>query len=73
MLASAKEASIDRLAIAERIHRRAYEVYVKRGNQLRSDLNDRLQAEEKIRWAEKDARVDEASEESFPASDPPAY
>ena|SRR5260370_31719568 len=28
MPASAKEASIDRLSIAERIHRRAYELYV---------------------------------------------
>jgi len=73
MPASAKEASINRLSLAERIHRRAYELYVLRGNQTRSEIDDWLQAEEEILWAEGDARVDEASEESFPASDPPAY
>jgi Protein of unknown function (DUF2934) len=73
MPASAKEASVNRLSLAERIHRRAYELYVLRGNQSRSEIDDWLQAEEEILWAEGDARVDEASEESFPASDPPAY
>ena len=73
MAASAKEASINKLSLKERIHRRAYELYVLRGNQTRSEIDDWLQAEEEILWAEGDARVDEASEESFPASDPPAY
>jgi hypothetical protein len=34
MQTSSKEASIDRLSLAERIHRRAYELYVQRGNQI---------------------------------------
>jgi len=73
MPGSAKETSINKVSLAERIHRRAYELYVLRGNQSRSEIDDWLQAEEEILWAEGDARVDEASEESFPASDPPAY
>jgi hypothetical protein len=47
--------------------------FTERGYQSGSELDDWLQAEEEILHAEKDARVEEASEESFPASDPPAY
>ena len=71
--ARAKEPSIEKLPLEERIRRRAYELYVLRGNESGSDLNDWLEAEEEILWAEGDARIDEASEESFPASDAPAY
>ena len=68
----AKEPPIETLPLEERIRRRAYELYVLRGNQSGSELDDWLQAEDEIRQAQEQA-IDEASEESFPASDPPAY
>jgi hypothetical protein len=55
----------------ERVRQRAYELYLDRNGNRGSALEDWLQAEEEVRVAE-DAAVDEASEESFPASDPPA-
>lgn len=69
--ARAKQAAIDTLPLQERIRRRAYELYVERGNQSGSELDDWLQAEDEILQAREEA-VDESSEESFPASDPPA-
>jgi hypothetical protein len=71
--ARAKEAPIEPLPLEERIRRRAYELYIQRGSQSGSELDDWLQAEGEVLRAEGDARVDESSEESFPASDSPAY
>ena len=69
----AKEPLIETLPLEERIRQRANELYVERGNQFGSEFDDWLQAEEEIVRAHQDALIDEASEESFPASDPPAH
>jgi hypothetical protein len=55
----------------ERVRQRAYELYLDRNGSGGSALDDWFKAEEEIRRAE-DAAVDEALEDSFPASDPPA-
>jgi len=52
--APAKPASLE-----ERIRQRAYELYVGRGNQSGSELDDWLQAEDEIRLAE-EAAIDES-------------
>jgi len=44
----AKAPDIEMLSIEERIERRAYELYVQRGNQSGSELDDWLQAEQEI-------------------------
>ena len=49
------EASIEALPLDERIQRRAYELYIQRGNQSGSEFDDWLQAEEEIRRAEEEA------------------
>jgi hypothetical protein len=57
--------------LEEQIRHRAYELYVARGGKSGTELQDWLRAEEEIVKA-REAALDEASEESFPASDPPA-
>jgi len=47
-VARAKESPIESLPVEERIRRRAYELYVLRGNQSGSELDDWLQAEEEF-------------------------
>jgi hypothetical protein len=49
--ARAKEPPSETLPLEERIRRRAYELYVQRGYQSGSELDDWLQAEEEIRRA----------------------
>ena len=69
----AKQTPVETLPLEEQIRRRAYELYLQRGNQAGSDSEDWLQAEAEILRAERDARIDEASQESFPSGDAPAY
>ena len=66
--APAKENPTETLPLEERIRRRAYELYLQRGNQPGLELDDWFQAEEEIRSAE-DQAIGDASEKFFPASD----
>src|ERR1700732_2040966 len=51
----ATKSTIKTLSPEERIRRRAYELYVDRGNQSGSELDDWLQAEEEILQAQDEA------------------
>src|SRR6266567_5690989 len=53
--ARAKKTAIEEPSLEERIRRRAYELYVQRGNESGSELDDWLQAEEEIQRAEEQA------------------
>ena len=69
----AKEPEIETLSLEERIRRRAEILYRLRRDQPGSAMDDWLLAEEQIRREIEEESVDEASEDSFPASDPPAH
>jgi hypothetical protein len=53
--ARATEPSTEKLSLEERVRRRAYELYVQKGNESGSEFDDWLQAEEEIRRAEEEA------------------
>jgi hypothetical protein len=65
--------SIESLSREERVRRRAEVLYRLRGGRPGSAMEDWLLAEEQIRCEIEEQAVDEASEDSFPASDPPAH
>jgi hypothetical protein len=71
--AETKERPIESLSRVERVRRRAEVLYRLRGNRPGSAVDDWLRAEEEIRREIEEQAVDEASEDSFPASDPPAH
>lgn len=56
--APAKEPAVENLTLEERIRNRAYELYILRGTESGSEVDDWLQAEEEIR------RAGEAPDES---------
>jgi hypothetical protein len=56
----------------DKIRERAYEIYLERNGASGSEIEDWLQAEKEL-VAVREAAIDESSEESFPASDAPAF
>jgi hypothetical protein len=53
------------LPIEERVRQRAYELYLRRGGQDGTDMDDWLQAEEEIRQAEEKNYLSQAEGEGF--------
>jgi hypothetical protein len=53
--ARAKKPVTEEFSLEEQIRRRAYELYVERGNESGSELDDWLQAEEEIQRAQEQA------------------
>ena len=68
--AETKPRTVESLSREERVRRLAEELYRLRGDRPGSAMDDWLRAEEEIRAEQ---AVDEALEDSFPASDPPAH
>ena len=52
MAAPAKKRATETLSLEERIRERAFELYVRRGNQSGSEIDDWLQAEGEMRQAQ---------------------
>jgi Protein of unknown function (DUF2934) len=71
--AETMERPADSLSREERVRLRAQEHYRLRGDRPGSAVDDWLRAEEEIRREVEERAIDEASEDSFPASDPPAH
>jgi hypothetical protein len=57
-LVKAAAAAAAQLPLEERVQMRAYELYVLRGNESGSEMDDWLQAEDEIRDAEEQAAED---------------
>lgn len=55
--ARAKKPSREELPLEEQIRRRAYELYIDRGNESGSEADDWLQAEEEILREQREAHV----------------
>jgi hypothetical protein len=51
---AAAAAATDQLPLEERLQKRAYELYVLRGNESGSELDDWLQAEDELREEEEE-------------------
>jgi len=60
----AKKPAIETLSLEERVQRRAYELYIERGNESGSELDDWIQAEEEICRAEEESSTSTDYEQS---------